>query len=158
MISILLVYRDYRDKTTRASRTNIATNKIAAALPRIRLIQITAKYTKVDAAIVHRIEVVHSPLVHKLVPHKATVAAITTTSGRLIPNIISSGTIIIPTKTSAIYDDQAALFTHIEACSADEQKTGVSIILSNASAKSQIMTPLAAASAKIRRKLPLDNG
>ena len=101
MISIHLVYSDYSAKTTRAKIANKVINKIAAPLPRILFSQINDKYTKTVAKTTHSNDKIQDPPAHNVAPHNDTVAAITTSKGRLMPNIANTGTNIIPAKTNA---------------------------------------------------------
>ena len=158
MISILLVYRDYRDKTTRAKITNSVINEIAAALPRIRFSQINAKYTSTVAANTHSIDNIQEPFAHNVVPHKDIVAATTSSSGLFTPNTAKSGTNKTPVNTSATYEAIVVLFAQIDTLSAFEQNTGPIINLSKAKASTQTTAPLTINSAKIRKKLCFGNG
>ena len=95
------MYSDYNAKTTRAKIANKVINKIAAPLPRILFSQINDKYTKTVAKTTHNNDKIQDPPAHNVAPHNDTVAAITTSKGRLMPNTANTGTNIIPAKTSA---------------------------------------------------------
>ena len=157
MISMLLVYRDYRNKTTRAKIANNVTKSIAAQLPRIRFSQINDRYTSTVARTTQINDRAQGPFAHNVTPHKDAVAARTTRSGRFMPNTASSGTSITPTRIKDMYDEMLVLFAQIEILSAFEQNTGVIINLSKASASSQITTPLTTRAIRILRKLIFEN-